>query len=100
MQQHNQQWNIILLWMLATVVGSMIGILSILTLVSGLALAGRSTVLVGLIGGTALGGGLGVAQWLVLRRHVQSTGWWIVVSGVGWMTALGFSAGIVEVAGV
>src|SRR6266508_5514013 len=83
MQHSNHYWNVVLPWALATVAGVVIGILSILTVVSGLALAGTSTVLVGIIGGAALGGGVGIAQWLVLRRHVGSAGWWIVASAAG-----------------
>jgi len=33
--------------------------------------------------GTVFGAGLGVAQWLVLRRQTQSAGWWVLVSIVG-----------------
>jgi hypothetical protein len=93
MQHHNQQWNIILPWMLATVAGVAIGILSLLTLTTSLALAGTSTVLVGLIGGAGLGGGIGIAQWLVLRRHIASAGWWVLVSVVGGM--IGVALGLV-----
>ena len=93
MQHHNQQWNVILPWMLATVAGVVLGILSLLTLTTGLALAGTSTVLVGLIGGAGLGGGIGIAQWLVLRRHIASAGWWVLVSIVGGM--IGVALGLV-----
>jgi hypothetical protein len=92
MQHHNQQSNVILLWILATMTGVVLGILSLLTLATGLALAGTSTVLVGLTGGVGMGGGIGIAQWLVLRRHIASAGWWVLVSVVGAMigVALGF----------
>jgi hypothetical protein len=93
MQHHNQQWNVILPWMLATMAGVVLGILSLLTLATGLALAGTSTVLVGLIGGVGLGGGIGIAQWLVLRRHIASAGWWVLVSAVGGM--IGVALGLV-----
>jgi len=83
MRQSNLQWTVIGAWVLATLAGVVIGILSILTLVSGLALAGASTLLVGSIGGAALGASLGIAQWLVLRRHIRSAGWWVVASTVG-----------------
>src|SRR3954471_5015255 len=92
MQQYNQHWNVTLPWVLATVAGVVVGILSILTFVSGLALTGTSTVVVGIIGGVALGGGVGIAQWLVLRRHVRSAIWWIVVSVIGGM--LGVALGL------
>jgi hypothetical protein len=100
MQHHNQQWNDILPWMLATMAGVVLGVLSLLTLATGLALAGTSTVLVGLIGGAGLGGGIGIAQWLVLRCHARSAGWWIVASCLGWMAGLSLSAGTVDVLGI
>jgi hypothetical protein len=100
MQQYNQHWNVTIPWVLATIAGVVIGILSILTFVSSLALTGTSTVLVGIIGGVALGGGVGIAQWLVLRRYVRSAIWWIVVSWLGWMTSLSVGAGIVDLVGV
>lgn len=28
------------------------------------------------------GGVLGIAQWLILRRHLQQTGWWIIASTI------------------
>jgi len=34
--------------------------------------------------GAVLGGTLGIAQWLILRRWVHRAGWWIVLSAVGW----------------
>jgi hypothetical protein len=40
-----------------------------------------------LIGGT-LGAALGLAQWLILRRHVVQAWWWIVVSALSWAVGL------------
>ena len=31
---------------------------------------------------------IGVAQWLVLRRYIRATGWWVVVSSVGWWSGI------------
>ena len=31
---------------------------------------------------------IGVAQWLVMRRYVRATGWWVVVSSVGWWSGI------------
>jgi hypothetical protein len=36
------------------------------------------------LGGLAIGMSLGVAQWLVLRRHVPEARWWIVASAIAW----------------
>lgn len=58
----DRYWNVVMLWTLATVAGVVVGFLSILTLVTGLALGGTSPALVGTVGGVALGGGIGVTQ--------------------------------------
>jgi hypothetical protein len=34
--------------------------------------------------GVAIGASLGLAQWLVLRRHVPEARWWIVASAIAW----------------
>jgi hypothetical protein len=65
-----------------------LGLLSSLMLVSGLALAGTPTVLVGMIGGAVLGGSTGIVQWLVLRRHIREAAWWILASIVGGLVGL------------
>jgi hypothetical protein len=31
---------------------------------------------------------IGVAQWLVMRRYIRATGWWVVVSSVGWWSGI------------
>jgi hypothetical protein len=41
------------------------------------------------LGGVVIGTCLGLAQWLVLRRHVANGGWWILASAVAW--AVGWS---------
>ena len=89
----DRYWNVVLLWTLATVTGLVLGILSILTLVTGLALGGSATALVGMIGGVALGGGIGLAQWLALRQHLGGVTWWILVSAIGGM--IGVALGLV-----
>jgi hypothetical protein len=88
-----QSRTVILPWVLATVAGVTIGILSSLSFVVRLALAGTPTGVVGLVGGAALGGGIGVAQWLVLRRHIGAAGWWAVASVIGGM--VGVALGLV-----
>jgi hypothetical protein len=80
MQYHNQQGRITLLWLFATMIGTVFGIVSSLTLVTGLALDGAPPVLVGITGGCGLGVGIGLAQWLVLRRHIPAAGWWVLAS--------------------
>lgn len=53
---------------------------------------------VGFVVAVAAGGTvLGVLQWLVLRRQVARTGWWVLASTVGWVVG-GFVSGITDAA--
>lgn len=36
------------------------------------------------LGGLGIGSSLGLAQWLVLRRHVPDARWWILASAIAW----------------
>jgi hypothetical protein len=42
---------------------------------------------------TLFGAALGIAQWVVLRGHIQQAGWWIVLSTGGWALGAALSAG-------
>jgi hypothetical protein len=44
-------------------------------------------VLAAVLGGTIIGGSIGLGQWWVLRAHVRHAGWWIAASMVGWALA-------------
>ena len=41
-----------------------------------------------ILAGSVFGTAVGIAQWLILRREVHWSGWWIVASIVGWTTGL------------
>jgi len=78
--------------------------LTVLGLVAGLALALPLGVplfaILGAMAGTPVvlsivGLGLGTAQWPIIRRHVASSGWWIVVSALG--MGVGLTAGVILV---
>ena len=43
------------------------------------------------------GAAVGVVQWLVLQRHVEGSGWWMLACGVGWVVS-GLAAGITDTA--
>lgn len=49
---------------------------------------------VGVLGGVLFGAVVGVAQWLVLRRHIPRAGWWVLASTVGWFVALNVSGAL------
>lgn len=81
-------------WLALTVVGLVAGLALALPLgvpifaVLG-AMAGTPVVL------SIVGLGLGTAQWPIIRRHMSSSGWWIVVSALG--MAVGLTAGVILV---
>jgi hypothetical protein len=50
--------------------------------------------------GLILGGGLGLAQWSILRRVVRHAAWWIVVSSVSWGIVWSFGIGILAGGGM
>lgn len=44
-----------------------------------------------------IGGGMGLAQWLVVRWQVHRAWWWIVLSALGWTVAMmGILGGLLE----
>jgi hypothetical protein len=47
-----------------------------------------------LLSGPILGGAVGVAQWLILRKEVDWSGWWIVFSALAWTTGLTLMPGL------
>lgn len=80
-------------WTIATLVGYSVGTLAILPWLVGAAYAAQPTLWSGLVGGGVLGIGLGVAQWLILRRHTsQARRWWLLATIVG--AALGLACGL------
>lgn len=44
--------------------------------------------------GLALGGGIGIAQWVILRRVVPHAEWWVVISSVSYGITWSFGVGI------
>jgi hypothetical protein len=76
-------------WTLATLIGYVVGALAVLPLAVQLAYAAQPEWLVGGAGGAVLGGLVGIAQWIVMRRHDKRTsGWWAPASLVGGMIGL------------
>jgi hypothetical protein len=44
--------------------------------------------------GIIVGATTGIAQWLILRGEVHFSGWWIVISIIGWFTGLSMIPGL------
>jgi hypothetical protein len=85
-------WGFWLGWVLASTVGWIVSV------IMGLFMCGLSRDLLGdwscnLAWGIVIGIGVGVMQWLVLRRRVSGVGWWVLASaaaGYGIMQGVPF----------
>jgi len=75
-------WGFWLQWVLASIVGWVLGVI-----VSLLAMGRAMPV----VGATLVGAGIGIMQWLILRRRFRRAGWWVLASAMGW--AVGWVAG-------
>lgn len=78
------EWALGLQWVLASIAGVALGVAVTMGIVQ---------VVHSLVGGTAedkvpfvllLSMGIGLMQWLVLRRRVRGAGWWVLASIAGW----------------
>jgi hypothetical protein len=84
-------------WILATLAGYALGILVMLPWAINAAYATQSVWLTGLISGAVVGGTVGIAQWLVLRRDTGIDLWWVVASIVGGMFGMALGMSVSEI---
>ncbi len=74
-------------WVLASSVGLAVGFAVALAVLAAVGLAGGSHFSGGagalVLFGAVAGASVGIAQWLVLRRHIPGAGWWVLASIVG-----------------
>jgi hypothetical protein len=76
------------LWILATVVGLALGVgvtAVVVGLVPSLTSPGADMRLFSLVMLTLLGGGLGLAQLVVLRHHLRMPGLWVAINALAWL---------------
>ncbi len=71
-------------WMLATSIGWTLGYFVTLFLIPS-----APEVLTGV----TLGLATGIAQWIILRKELRWTGWWIIFSMMGWVSGLNLLPG-------
>jgi hypothetical protein len=81
-------------WAVAMAAGLAVGLAVDRAGDAGLAVGG-SVGVAGAVGVTGAVGGavVGTAQWLILRKRAQRSGWWVLASVVGW--AVGLVVGVV-----
>ena len=90
-------------WLVASAVGGVVGGGASVGMILGAYVgAGQimGDVVAVILGWVLVGVGIGVAQWLVLRRHVARAGWWVLASVIGWIVgriAAWFGVGVVAV---
>jgi hypothetical protein len=86
-------------WILATALGSAAG-LSLTNMIHRILLGVSGYLVAGSLGGAALGLVVGIAQWMVLRRHLRKASWWVIVTAAGWsagsIAAWAFSLQFIE----
>ena len=77
--------------MIASIIGSGIGVLLWLGIGAGIEAAGigsqsmASGVLFPGVIGAAFGTPFGIAQWIVLRRYLRRAGWWVLATALGYV---------------
>ena len=104
----NMSWRV---WVLATAIGAFVawtlGMIPSTLMATNTAAAAAApppemsdVVMYGLAAlmGAVLGPILGLPQWLVLRRHVQKAGWWVLANAAAW--ALGMPVAFVGASSV
>ena len=84
----NDTWRFWLGWTLATVIGYAFGLLLLLPFAVSLAYAAQRPLLIGLLSGAILGTSIGTAQWLLLRRRTPVTAAWIGGTVIGGMIGM------------
>jgi hypothetical protein len=80
-------WGFYTIWILATALGAGIGF----------GISGAVIVKLKSLGGIIwsallLGAGIGGMQWVILRRYLQKSGWWVLTAIGGWAFALMIAA--------
>ena len=97
-------WRFWFGWMAASILSIIVYLLTIPMLISSMSplvpglQAGNTSpdqawigVGIGLLGALTLGALIGLAQWLLLRRYLPQSGWWILATAIGYAIPLEFS---------
>jgi hypothetical protein len=82
-------WGFWLAWVLATIVGFVIGALLGMSVAYGLFDRDVFDATIGITAGIVMGATAGCLQWVVLRDKVAQAGWWVLASTLGFALTLG-----------
>jgi hypothetical protein len=87
--QNNVGWGFWLAWVLANIMGFVIGALLGITVAYGLFDRDGFDATIGITAGIVMGATGGCLQWVVLREKVARAGWWVLASTLGFAITLG-----------
>ena len=91
-ESRRSRWGRWLAWVLASGVGGAVGVLPARVI--------GTTTGEAVLGAVALGGvlgAIGIAQWLVMRRHLSWAGWWALAKVAGGLAGGAVALGVLDV---
>lgn len=88
-ERTNIGWRFWLAWVLATIMGFVLGALLGVYVAYGLFDRDGFDAALGITTGIVIGATAGCLQWVVLREQVAGAGWWVLASTLGFAIAFG-----------
>ena len=88
-ERTNIGWGFWLVWVLASIMGFVMGSLLGMSVAYGLFDREAFDATIGVTSGIVLGATAGYLQWVVLREKVARVGWWVLASALGFAITLG-----------
>jgi hypothetical protein len=88
-ERTNIGWGFWLAWVLASIMGLVVGALLGMSVAYGLFDRDGVDATIGITGGIVMGATSGFLQWVVLREKVARAGWWVLASALGFAIAGG-----------
>jgi hypothetical protein len=88
-ERTNIGWGFWLVWILASIMGFVMGALLGMSVAYGLFDRDGFDATIGITAGIAIGATAGCLQWVVLREKVARVGWWVLASTLGFAIAFG-----------
>jgi hypothetical protein len=92
--RNNIGWGFWLAWVLATIIGFVVGALLGASVAYGLFDRDGFDATIGITAGIVVGATAGCLQWVVLREQVARAGWWVLASTLGFAISIGILGAI------